>query len=195
MLIYTCDIGFTGTLSAETSIFPEVVLDDAVGTIPLPFDFPFYCNVHAAGTPLYVTTNGFLTFDNTGGILTSFNVDLKNLLSTECTAPGATCAPPGGLIAPVWDDLFIHGGVFGRGVFYSTWTAQGSSTPSVLIISGRGFESLTFGTVSNLIAYQVWCYVRWADDYILRAAAAGGLHAGRTSRTDLAKICRHSGRK
>ena len=40
--------------------------DDDHATIPLPFGFNFYGRFLPSGTPLYVSSNGFLTFGNSG---------------------------------------------------------------------------------------------------------------------------------
>lgn len=67
-------------------------IDDGYQAIPIGFNFFFYGNVRSN---LYVTSNGFLLFDTTGGAIQYSN------------DPIPYGSPPDRFIAPFWDDLDI----------------------------------------------------------------------------------------
>ena len=77
--------------SAETGTATTLTLGDDVlsGAIPLPFSFDFFCNTY---NQIYISSNGFVTFDGTGGS------DLSNDL-----IPSANGNED--IIALMWDDL------------------------------------------------------------------------------------------
>ena len=88
------DISATGTKLAKGGL--EVAgmaggnLDDGFWEVTFPFPFDFYGN-NVAGAPLYVGTNGFVTFDSIGATSLGGNI------------PDPT--PPNGAVFGFWDDL------------------------------------------------------------------------------------------
>lgn len=92
---YWLDISSTGTpVSFSTSpSSPTSQLDDAFSTaLALGFDFPFFENTY---TEIFVSTNGYLTFENYGSEIYSYN------------SPIPSDFAPNDIIAPFWDDFFV----------------------------------------------------------------------------------------
>lgn len=146
-----------GNRTLEKAIFGQGSVDDEVASIALPFSFPFFCKVHPAGSRLFVSANGFLSFESLSGVRFRSNNDLS---ATACGIPVEkwSCVPPGGIIAAMWDDLVWDGRVPGRGVYYSTYTALGALTPSVLIIAAKRLNTYgaayNYGVSDSSIAWQ-----------------------------------------
>lgn len=85
--------------------------DDISMEIPIGFQFPFFDEQY---TDLFVSTNGFLTFDGGySGVPSATNTDL--------TLPGSSPSLP--IIAPLWDDWDIDPAFAGRGYYQTLGTA------------------------------------------------------------------------
>ena len=91
------EIGYEDPSEPSTPL-PFDNRDDATATVTLPFPFRFFGVVYPAGSDLVVTTNGTLYFG------TGSDSDSNTIL------PRA--AAPFGVIAPLWDDLLVGGGVY-----------------------------------------------------------------------------------
>jgi hypothetical protein len=79
--------------------------DDAVSQAALPFDFSLFRDIYLAGSPVYITTNGFLSLE-----FVSPNTTFQNgaLPGQTVTQPlGGTGVIPPSLVAPFWDDLVM----------------------------------------------------------------------------------------
>ncbi|MFJ8580896.1 carboxypeptidase regulatory-like domain-containing protein [Micromonospora sp. NPDC093277] len=85
---YFCTVGSNGIATGDTRL--SLTGDDATGTVPLPFSFPYY---EGEFNTAYVTTNGHVNF---AGLSNSWsNVQIPN------------SALPNAAIYPLWDDLFF----------------------------------------------------------------------------------------
>jgi hypothetical protein len=74
--------------------------DDAVTSIPLPFNFSLFRDIYAAGAPVSVTTNGFISLQ-----ALAFAEYQNGPLPGQ--SAGGTAVTPASLIAPFWDDLVM----------------------------------------------------------------------------------------
>ena len=85
--------------------------DDAFTTYTLPFDFPYFKETISAGSTIYISSNGYVDFDNTGD-----HTDYDNTISKLAANKR---------IAPCWADLLTDGSAqTGEDVYI---TANGSN--------------------------------------------------------------------
>ena len=96
--------------------------EDGTALIPIGFSFPFYAGAY---TNVYVSVNGFLTFDNPGGSLYYINNDFPN---------SSSASVPGSMIAPWWDDLST---VYNTAYTYVKYEVKGSAPGRRLIVHWR----------------------------------------------------------
>jgi hypothetical protein len=81
--------------------------DDAVVSYPLPFNFSLFGDTYLAGSPVSITTNGFLSLE----ALSVAEFQNGALPGQRVVRPGgASGVVPPSLIAPFWDDLVTKGG-------------------------------------------------------------------------------------
>src|SRR5262249_12307762 len=81
--------------------------DDAVAVATLPFKFSLFRDIYLAGSPVSITTNGFLSLE------TISTAEFQNgpLPGQSVARPsGSTGVTPPALLAPFWDDLVMKTG-------------------------------------------------------------------------------------
>lgn len=97
------------SFAAATTVLP-LTGDDAVGTVDLPFAFPFYGTSYRSA---WVDTNGLLSFSDPLGSRPYKGIgDLVDV------------AAPNGIVAPFWDDLVVDGSAGIRTSVTGSGTAQ-----------------------------------------------------------------------
>jgi hypothetical protein len=82
--------------------------DDAVTSQLLPFTFSLFGDVYLAGSPVYISTNGFISFESVSASLTFQNGPLPGQSVSQPL--GGTGTIPPSLVAPFWDDLMMKSG-------------------------------------------------------------------------------------
>jgi len=95
--------------------------EDGREQIPIGFSFPFYGSTY---TNIYVSVNGFLTFDTAAGLY-YINRDFPN---------SSTSYVPGSMIAPWWDDLTT---VYHTDSVYVKYQVKGTAPGRRLIVHWR----------------------------------------------------------
>ena len=81
--------------------------DDSVAVATLPFKFSLFRDIYLPGSPLSITTNGFLSFEN----ISSAEFQNGPLPGQSVARPsGTTGVIPPALVAPFWDDLALKAG-------------------------------------------------------------------------------------
>ena len=106
--------------SGTTIVFTNK--EDGTEQIPIGFSFPFYAGSY---TNVYVSVNGFLTFDNPGGSLYFTNNDFPN---------SSSASVPGSMVAPWWDDLST---VYNTTYTYVKYEVKGTAPGRRLIVHWR----------------------------------------------------------
>jgi hypothetical protein len=81
--------------------------DDAVSPATLPFTFSLFRDIYLAGSPISITTNGFLSLE-TLAVAEFQNGALPG--QTVARSTGSTGTIPPSLVAPFWDDLVMKSG-------------------------------------------------------------------------------------
>jgi|GEM_PF-5106743 len=107
--------GIAGTGTTIVFANPE----DGTEQIPIGFSFPFYGTTY---TNVYVSVNGFLTFNAPGGLY-YINSDFP-------TSAGV----PGSMVAPWWDDLSM---VYNTASVYAKYEVKGTAPGRRLIVHWR----------------------------------------------------------
>src|SRR6185369_3568316 len=82
--------------------------DDGVAATTLPFSFSLFGDVYLAGSPVTLTTNGYLSLENLT-LAEYLNGSLPGLTVTHPQDSSTGVIPPS-LIAPFWDDLIFKTG-------------------------------------------------------------------------------------
>jgi matrixin/IPT/TIG domain-containing protein len=82
--------------------------DDAVALVNLPFNFTLFQDIYLAGSPVSISTNGFLSFESVPAVQTFQNGPLPG--QTIAQPLGGNGVIPPSLIAPFWDDLVMKSG-------------------------------------------------------------------------------------
>jgi hypothetical protein len=78
--------------------------DDAVASATLPFNFSLFRDIYLAGSPISITTNGFVSLEN----LSAAEFENGPLPGQTVPRPsGGNGTIPPSLIAPFWDDLVM----------------------------------------------------------------------------------------
>jgi Matrixin/IPT/TIG domain len=81
--------------------------DDGLATVTLPFNFSLFRDVYLAGSPITLTTNGFLSLESLA-VVEYVNGPLPG--TTVTRKDNSTGVIPPSLIAPFWDDLHFKTG-------------------------------------------------------------------------------------
>jgi hypothetical protein len=131
------------------------IVDDEVATVTMPFDFRFWGNAVPMGSPLTVSSNGYLVFG------------MRSSLPYQGTIPAM--ADPNGLVAAQWRDLATRA----DGVCVAL---DGTAPARRYVVHWSNVLNLG-GTNSNVLSFEIALNERDASIDLLYATMAGAMMA------------------